>query len=71
MGNLLLDRRAALLFIDFDSGDVLELRGTAQIVWGEGGAVPGVIGGRGWRFTVAGGSMSRGTLGLRWNTPEI
>lgn len=71
LGNLLLDRRAALLFIDFDSGDVLELRGTAEIVWGQGGAMPGVVGGRGWRFTVASGTMSRGMLGLRWSSPAL
>lgn len=33
LGNLLLDARAALLFIDFASGDVLELRGTCVIDW--------------------------------------
>ena len=33
LGNLMLDPRAALLVVGFDSGDVLELRGRAEIVW--------------------------------------
>lgn len=58
LGNLVLDARAALLFIDFDSGDVLELRGSVSIDWdGEQ---------RSWRFACAGGTLARAALPLRW-----
>ena len=32
-GNLLIEPRASLLFIDFDTGDVLRLKGIASIDW--------------------------------------
>ena len=35
LGNLLGDPRAALLFIDFATGDLLQLQGTVTIEWGE------------------------------------
>jgi uncharacterized protein len=61
-GNLLLDPRAALLFIDFSSGDVLELQGTVEIDWrGEGPDQE-----RSWRFRCALGTLSRAGLPLRW-----
>ena len=33
LGNIELDPRAGLLFVDFDSGDVLSITGTAEVVW--------------------------------------
>ena len=33
LGNLVLDPRAGLLFIDFDRGDLLQLSGRARVVW--------------------------------------
>ncbi len=66
LGNLLLDARAALLFIDDASGAVLELEGRVEIVWGEGAAAPGQMGGRHWRFTAARGRITHGALALRW-----
>ena len=33
LGNLAVDPRAALLFIDFDTGGVLQLSGTAELEW--------------------------------------
>ncbi|NQV19892.1 MAG: pyridoxamine 5'-phosphate oxidase family protein [Rhodospirillales bacterium] len=32
-GNLAKDPRAGLLFIDFETGDTLQLRGTARVLW--------------------------------------
>lgn len=57
-GNLLLDARAALLFIDFATGAVLTLRGTVDIDWREGA--------RAWRFKCAGGLLARAALPLVW-----
>ncbi|MBX9329831.1 pyridoxamine 5'-phosphate oxidase family protein, partial [Serratia marcescens] len=52
LGNLLAEPRAALLFIDFDRGDVLHLQGKTQILWQTQGD-PGVEGAeRYWRFDV-------------------
>lgn len=59
LGNLLLDARAALLIIDFTTGDVLTLRGTTQISWRERA--------REWRFCCAGGTLARAALPLRWH----
>jgi predicted pyridoxine 5'-phosphate oxidase superfamily flavin-nucleotide-binding protein len=52
-GNLVVNPEAALLFIDFRTGDTLHLSGTATVEWGEPGA-PGDDGGTGRRvrFTV-------------------
>ncbi|CAN5883439.1 pyridoxamine 5'-phosphate oxidase family protein [soil metagenome] len=43
LGNLALNPRAGLLFVDYDSGDVLQLAATAEIVWSgaEVNALPG------------------------------
>lgn len=52
-GNLLLQPRAAMLFIDFERGDVLHLQGTTQILWqakGEKWQVEGAE--RYWRFDI-------------------
>lgn len=67
LGNLLLDPRAALLFIDFDRGDVLELRGHVEILWD---IKPGAVGqaeGRRWRFHGRTGTLAAGALPLRWD----
>ncbi|MBU1375082.1 MAG: pyridoxamine 5'-phosphate oxidase family protein [Alphaproteobacteria bacterium] len=59
LGNLLLEPRAALLFVDFANGELLQLQGTAGVAWGEHD-LPGAE--RTWRFTVTGGW--RGPAGL-------
>jgi predicted pyridoxine 5'-phosphate oxidase superfamily flavin-nucleotide-binding protein len=59
LGNLLLDPRAALLFVDFAAGALLQLQGTAEVAWDEDD-LPGAE--RSWRFTVSGGW--RGPAGL-------
>ena len=40
LGNLLGDPRAGLIFIDFASGDILQLQGTVTIDWNPGGKRP-------------------------------
>lgn len=40
LGNLLGDQRAGLLFIDFDSGDLLQIQGTVAIDWQPDGSEP-------------------------------
>jgi len=64
LGNLLLDPRAALLYIDFDTGDVLQLQGAIAIDWH-------AAGGRRWRFTVASGAWAEAALPLRWSIADV
>lgn len=59
LGNLLLEPRAALLFVDFAHGELLQLQGTGEVSWDEQD-LPGAE--RAWRFTVIGGW--RGPAGL-------
>src|SRR3954447_18872234 len=51
LGNLLGDPRAALLFLDFETGDVLQLQGTAEIDWQTSNSAPAGTE-RLWRFHV-------------------
>lgn len=67
LGNLLVDPRAALLFIDFATGDMLELTGHCAIAWEITPASPGGVGGRHWRFTVERGTFRPAGLALRWD----
>jgi hypothetical protein len=60
LGNLLLEPRAALLFVDFAASRMLQLQGTAEVAWDEH-ALPGAE--RTWRFTALRGW--RGPAGLR------
>ncbi len=66
-GNLLGEPRAALLFIDFDRGDLLQLQGTAQIDWRDGvGALPEGAE-RMWCVSVVRGWRHRAASRLRWS----
>jgi uncharacterized protein len=60
LGNLVLEPRCALLFIDFAVGRLLQLQGTAEVLWDEHD-LPHAQ--RTWRFTVTRGW--RGPSGLR------
>lgn len=66
LGNLLLDPRAGLLFVDFGTGDLLHLQGRAELDW-DGGAASGFAGAeRLWHVRVSSGWRRSGALGLRW-----
>jgi hypothetical protein len=66
LGNLVLDPRAALLFVDFATGDLLHLQGRAEIDWEPpaAGWPEGVQ--RQWRFTVQRAWRRPAALPLRW-----
>jgi predicted pyridoxine 5'-phosphate oxidase superfamily flavin-nucleotide-binding protein len=64
LGNLLLDSRASLLFVDFAQGDTLVVRGSAEIDWAGGQASPNVE--RVWSLRVEDGWRRRDVLPLRW-----
>lgn len=66
LGNLTLEPRAGLLFVDFDQGDVLYLAVSAEIVWG-GDELASFTGAeRLLRFTVHEVLYVPGSLALRW-----
>ena len=65
LGNLLGDPRAGLLFIDFASGDLLQLQGHVTIEWSPKGALPAGTQ-RLWRFAVEGGFRCRNALAFDW-----
>jgi uncharacterized protein len=67
LGNFLGEPRAALLFVDFAAGDLLQLQGRVTIDWdaGSGGLVAGAE--RQWRFEVVRGWRRRTALPLRWS----
>lgn len=70
IGNLLLNPRAGLLFVDFASGDLLFLAGTAWVTWDgpELARFPGAE--RLLHFTVEQVIESRRALPFRWSAPE-
>ena len=70
LGNLLLDPRAALLFIDFSSGDLLQLQGRAEVLWNMADAARIPAAERHWRLHVERGQLRRGALPLRWQAWE-
>lgn len=59
LGNLLLEPRAALLFVDFARGELLQLQGRAEVAWNDAN-LPDAE--RTWRFTVERGW--RGNAGV-------
>ena len=66
LGNLVSEPRAALVFVDFTRGDVLQLQGTTEIQW-DGPEVRALDGAeRLWRVHVERGWRRRGALALRW-----
>ena len=70
LGNLLGEPRAAVLFVDFDTGTMLQLQGLVEIIW-EGPELAGLEGSqRLWRFHVTRGWRSVHALSLRWSAPD-
>jgi hypothetical protein len=67
LGNMLLDGRAALLFADFASGDLLHVQGRTEIVW-QVPAMERLLGAeRLWRVSVMHAWRRRGALPFRWS----
>lgn len=71
LGNLLLNPRAGLLFIDFNSGDILQVSGRAEIVF-EGPEVSAFQGAeRLWRLHVEQLVRRPAALALRWDLQQF
>jgi predicted pyridoxine 5'-phosphate oxidase superfamily flavin-nucleotide-binding protein len=69
LGNLVLEPRCALVLVDFDSGDILQLQGIAQILWDQVPAGDGMAQ-RMWTMQVTGGWLRRAAFPLRSNGPD-
>jgi len=66
LGNLQLDARAGVIFIDFATGDLLTLTGRAEVVW-DGPELKAFEGAeRAWRFHIEAGWRLSAALPLRW-----
>ncbi|MGL6244566.1 2Fe-2S iron-sulfur cluster-binding protein [Pseudomonas sp.] len=66
LGNLLLNPQVGLLFVDFESGDVLQIAGRTEIIL-EGPEIAAFQGAeRLWRMTVEHVVRRAGVLSLRW-----
>lgn len=68
LGNLLVDDRAGLLFIDFDSGDLLTLTGHAELVWDGPDVAALARAQRAVRFRVQAGWRLPKALPMRWRS---
>ncbi len=66
LGNLMLDPRAGLLFMDFASGGLLHLQGRAELDWNGGIASDFAGAERLWRVRVTAGWRRPGALATRW-----
>lgn len=70
-GNIELNPRAGLTFIDFEQGNMLYLTGTAEVIW-DGPEVATYMGAeRLFRFHVTQGLRVEGSLPLTWSTPDF
>jgi uncharacterized protein len=67
LGNLIGEPRASLLFVDFETGDLLQLQGRAEIDWNAAAAEHITGAERLWRFHVARGWRRKAASRLRWS----
>lgn len=70
-GNLALDPRAGMTFIDFATGDMLSLTGEADVIW-DGPELRAFVGAeRLLRFRVGEGVLAANAVPMRWSAPEL
>jgi predicted pyridoxine 5'-phosphate oxidase superfamily flavin-nucleotide-binding protein len=66
LGNIAVNPRAGLLFLDFEGGGTLQLTGEARIIWEAGRAVRFAGAERVVEFLVQEAVETRGAVPLRW-----
>jgi hypothetical protein len=70
LGNIVANPHAGLLFIDYERGDLLQVTGTAAILW-DGPEVEAFAGAqRLLRVTITSSRWLEGALPLRWSAPQ-
>ncbi|MFT6558934.1 pyridoxamine 5'-phosphate oxidase family protein [Sneathiella sp.] len=67
IGNFLLNPKAGLLFVDFQTGDMVQLTGTVEVRWDNEGFEHFQGAERGWVFTLEKGIILKGVLPVRWS----
>ena len=71
-GNIELNPRAGLLFIDFEEGNLLYLTGKAEVIWDGDPEIKHYAGAeRLFRFHTEKGIRVQGSLPLSWSLPEV
>jgi predicted pyridoxine 5'-phosphate oxidase superfamily flavin-nucleotide-binding protein len=70
LGNMLANPRAGLVFVDFDTGDQLQLTGDAQVILDSPETATFLGAERFWRFTPRRVVYRANALPLRWNLLE-
>lgn len=66
LGNFIVNPRAGLLFVDFESGDMLYLTGSTEILWEDHPEIEAFQGAdRGWRFTLEKGVLLKNAAPIR------
>lgn len=71
LGNFLLNPKAGLLFIDFETGDLLQLTGTVELLWDKTEEIEAFRGAeRAWRFHLHHGVCLKNASPLRWTFGE-
>lgn len=67
LGNFLINPKAGILFVDFETGDLLTMTGTTELLWDMTPELQAVRGAeRGWRFTLDHGYWLKNGSPLRW-----
>uniref|UniRef100_A0A7S1T597 Uncharacterized protein n=1 Tax=Compsopogon caeruleus TaxID=31354 RepID=A0A7S1T597_9RHOD len=68
LGNFIVYPRAGLLFLDFVSGDIIQVTGTVELLWDTSGEIQSFRGAeRAWRLRVVKGIRHRSASPLRWS----
>ncbi len=71
LGNFLKNPRAGLLFVDFQTGDMLQLSGSVTVLWDKEELAHFQGAERGWQFTLEKGTLIRNALPLRWEEGDM
>lgn len=72
LGNFLLNPRAGLLFPDFETGTLLQLTGTVEILEADDPVIAAFQGAqRGWRFTFRQGFLTKNALPFRADRSDL
>jgi uncharacterized protein len=70
LGNLIAEPRASLLFVEFETGNLLQLQGIAHVEWDGAAAAEFAGAERLWRFQVTRGWRRKAATPLRWSFVE-
>lgn len=71
IGNFVVNPKAGLLFVDFETGDMLQLTGTVEMIW-DGPELEFFQGAeRAWIFKLDHGHWLKNALPLRWSFGEM